>query len=351
MDHGGIARSLLRRRADLEKNAFLGLAARGVARGARGAGNFVMRAAQNDPLSTALTVGGTAAFGPMLLQDSMKADPASQQRAMKRRALAQQIGTDPMKMKIGSVISREDVQRGLAIRRALEKTASKRDFAEELGELIFKQLGGEPVARRAGRGVSVPNASAGPKDSAIYGRRVLRRNQDKEIRKLQQQLKDQAEEFEKKREEAEKKRKRGKYEMMMSDPMKMFLGGAALSAGAMGVGAVGMGAANLLGKGTEFAYGARQKKHYGNMIKVDPSLKQEPRARAFFNVLHKASPFIATEPHVAAATVRSMIDAPEGYALHPKFMRDVLEIEEKRQKTRYPAMRTPTFKGDLPDLD
>lgn len=177
----------------------------------------------------------------------------------------------PMKVKVGSVVSREEVLEGLAIRRGLEKAASRsRTFSN-----VFK-------------GMSLP---------------------------------------------------------------KMFAAGAALSAGAATAGAGSMGVSTAIGKGQEALHKSKRDKHFSDMLKADPSLKTSPKAKAFFNVLHQASPFIATEPHVAAATVRSMIEAPEGYALHPKFMKDVLDIEEKRQKTRYPGLRAPTLRGEMPDLD
>ncbi len=93
-----------------------------------------------------------------------------------------------------------------------------------------------------------------------------------------------------------------------------------------------------------------RERRYNQMLDADPSLKKNKMARTYFNVLDKASPYIAGEPQVAAATVRSMLEAPEGYALHPKYMKDILSVEESRQKTRFPVLRAPTFKGELPDV-
>lgn len=128
--------------------------------------------------------------------------------------------------------------------------------------------------------------------------------------------------------------------------------GPAALAGGLGLGAAGAltaGTAYGIGKGMEVGRGLFQDRRYKKMLKADPSLKG-PKARAFFNVLDKASPYIAGEPQVAAATVRSMMEAPEGYALHPKYMKDILGVEESRQKTRFPVLRAPTFKGELPDV-
>jgi hypothetical protein len=129
--------------------------------------------------------------------------------------------------------------------------------------------------------------------------------------------------------------------------------GPAALAGGIGLGAAGAmtaGTAYGIGKATEAARGATRGRRYKKMLKADPSLRNNKMTRSYFNVLDKASPYIAGEPQVAAATVRSMLEAPEGYALHPKYMRDVLGVEESRQKTRFPVLRAPTFKGELPDV-
>jgi hypothetical protein len=86
------------------------------------------------------------------------------------------------------------------------------------------------------------------------------------------------------------------------------------------------------------------------MVQADPSLGNNRMARVYFGVLDKASPYIAGEPQVAAATVRSMLEAPEGYATHPKYMKDILGVESERQKTRFPMLRAPTFKGEMPEI-
>ena len=130
----------------------------------------------------------------------------------------------------------------------------------------------------------------------------------------------------------------------------MFLAGLALGAGAQVSGIAGAGVAGTVGKASEMKMNASSGKRYSAMLKADPSLRSAPKARTYFNVLQKASPFIASEPHVAAATIRSMLESPEGYALHPKVLKDIMEIEGKRQDTRYPGLRVPTFRGELPDM-
>ena len=106
------------------------------------------------------------------------------------------------------------------------------------------------------------------------------------------------------------------------------------------LGAVGLG----LGAGTQLgSYGIskmvakgrtrNEKKHYGAMIKADPGLRREPGAREMFNIVNRASPYLASEPTIAAATVRSMLDSP---ALDERKLQQLLTTEKLRQETEFP---------------
>jgi hypothetical protein len=319
MDHGHITRSLLRRRESLEKSAFIGQAI-------AGSGRFALRAAENQPLGTAMTVGSTAAFAPMMAGEALKTSPEAAQKKLQRRLLAQQLRTNPMKIKTGSVISADEARRGLQLRRALEKTAGKSNILGGMADIlrgaasksgktnIRTSAPSKPRTGKTPRWSSKPDTSKGGGGKGGHQRM-------------------------------------SKIDALFSDPAKAFQAAVAISAGTMLTAGVGVGAAHAMGKGTEMVHKGRASNHYNKMLKADPSLRGDSRAKKYFNVLHQASPFLATNPHVAAATVRSMLDAPEGYALHPKFMREVLDIEEKRQKTRYPALRTPALRGTMPDLD
>ena len=204
-------------------------------------------------------------------------------------------------MKTSSVsFSESEVRRGLAIRRGLEKTAKVRAMSNKgimgmIGDAI-KGLGGKPAERVA--------------EELTESTGVL----------------------------------------SPLGPLKLMGAGLALGAGMGAAGAMTAGAAYGIGKGTEMVRGMSQAKRYKNMVKADPDLGRHPMSRSYFAVLDKASPYISGEPQVAAATVRSMLEAPEGYAMHPKFMRDILGVEEGRQKTRFPMLRAPTFKGELPEV-
>lgn len=106
------------------------------------------------------------------------------------------------------------------------------------------------------------------------------------------------------------------------------------------VGSVGMG----LGVGTQVgSYGVsklmsrgrtrNEKRFYGDMLKADPGLRREPGARGMFNIVNRASPYLASEPIIAAATVRSMLDSP---ALDERKLQQLLTTEKLRQDTEFP---------------
>ncbi len=123
--------------------------------------------------------------------------------------------------------------------------------------------------------------------------------------------------------------------LMKSTPRKLFMLGAGLTAGTAaaqgGMTAIhqGMGA---MGRAL---HGARETSAYNKMLKADPSLRSEPEARNYFGVVHRASPYISSEPIIAAATVRSMIESPLG-APDERRMQSVLGTETEYRKQRYP---------------
>jgi len=112
--------------------------------------------------------------------------------------------------------------------------------------------------------------------------------------------------------------------------------------------------AHALGKVYEGYRAGDRPKRYRAMLRAEPSLKREPMARVYFNVLDRASPYIAGEPFVAAATVRSMVETPsliEGGvpAVGPRMMKEIMDAEESRQKSRFHPFKTvKPFKATLP---
>lgn len=296
------------------KHAFVVPAVAGLAAGGAGAvGRGVMRAAANQPVGVALGTAGTVALGPGTVMPSPEARAQAKQQNMQRRYLAGMAGGS---VKTSSVsFSESEVRRGLAIRRGLEKTAKVRAMSNKG---IMGMIG--DAIENLGKKVGPRGADDVPTIPEIIGKRV-----GEELTESTGVL-------------------------SPLGPLKLMGAGLALGAGMGAAGAMTAGAAYGIGKGTEMVRGMSQAKRYKNMVKADPDLARHPMSRSYFAVLDKASPYISGEPQVAAATVRSMLEAPEGYAMHPKFMRDILGVEEGRQKTRFPMLRAPTFKGELPEV-
>jgi hypothetical protein len=88
-----------------------------------------------------------------------------------------------------------------------------------------------------------------------------------------------------------------------------------------------------LGKAINLSRSARLSSDYNKMLEIDPALSEDPNSRRMFEVVHRASPYIAGEPVIAAATVRSMIDSPQ---LDERKFKQILDTEQMRQKTEMP---------------
>ena len=88
-----------------------------------------------------------------------------------------------------------------------------------------------------------------------------------------------------------------------------------------------------------------EKKYYNNMVKVDPDLRREPGAREMFRVVNRASPYLASEPIIAAATVRSMLESP---ALDERKLQQLLTTEKLRQDTEIPWASSGKGMGQMP---
>ncbi len=132
----------------------------------------------------------------------------------------------------------------------------------------------------------------------------------------------------------------------------LILGGAGAAAGLTGS-AVSAGA----GKGSELIHRMGRKRHYDAMMKADPELKQYSGKEVgkIFGVLHRASPYVSKEPLLAASTVRSILDSPRAThgsktpTVSTDAVKRVLDLETGRQGTRYPFMQelksAPTAMG------
>jgi len=127
---------------------------------------------------------------------------------------------------------------------------------------------------------------------------------------------------------------------LLADPKRALLLGAALVAGGAAAGAGVHGIGWLAGRGADVAHRVTKNPQYKRMVKADPTLEHEPRAKQMFEVLHRASPYIAKEPVLAAATVRTMLEQPsyvEGGMpnIHPDLIQKILQIQETRGKSKH----------------
>lgn len=117
------------------------------------------------------------------------------------------------------------------------------------------------------------------------------------------------------------------------------LGGAAAVVGA-GSHAMGYGTGVAQEKVRSFTGGKR----YNAMLHEEPSLAEHPMARKYFDVLDRASPYLAGEPLLAAAAVSSMVNTPtlsdnsRVPSVQPRIIQELLNTEGVRQKTRFPML-------------
>lgn len=111
----------------------------------------------------------------------------------------------------------------------------------------------------------------------------------------------------------------------------------------MGLGGQAVGLA--AGKIGDTAHAAALSKDFNAMLKADPSLKEEEKkAKAYFGILHRASPYLSSEPLLAAATVRTMMEYEN--APGDQKIQSILSAEKTFQETRHPWLRPKT--SDIP---
>lgn len=126
---------------------------------------------------------------------------------------------------------------------------------------------------------------------------------------------------------------------------KLLLLGAALAAGSTLVGMGQQVAGYGIGRAVEKKRERDMPASFAAVLKADPGLRDEPRAREFYEVLHRASPYISSEPSIAAATVRSMIEMPPD----ERRLANILSVEKARQETRFPEGRIRSPEGKILD--
>lgn len=135
-----------------------------------------------------------------------------------------------------------------------------------------------------------------------------------------------------------------------------FRAGAAMAGGGalFGIGAAAMN--NAAGGATRKIHEAGRDKRFNRMVGADPSLRKEPGARHMFAVLDRASPYMAGEPVLAAATVRQMLETPsivEGGipSLDPRTIKGIIDVEQAHQNTRYPAIAGKPTIAKMPEVE
>jgi hypothetical protein len=112
----------------------------------------------------------------------------------------------------------------------------------------------------------------------------------------------------------------------------------ALLATALGTG-IGVAAPLIMygvGKALKAPRAATLNRDYKAMLAVDPSLKEDPKALQYFSVLHRASPYVAGEPIIAATVVSNMV---RGAGLDVKKFKDILDLEKAHQEAEMPWFR------------
>lgn len=137
---------------------------------------------------------------------------------------------------------------------------------------------------------------------------------------------------------------------------KVFKAGLALGAAGLAVGLGQQAATTAAGELSNKMRTAGRQKRYNAMLKADPTLKGEQRAKTYFGVIDRTSPFIASEPYILAATVRSMLETPslvEGGvpSVGPRAIKELMDVQKSRGDTKYPWLATKTpdgGKGSLP---
>jgi hypothetical protein len=143
----------------------------------------------------------------------------------------------------------------------------------------------------------------------------------------------------------------GKFSLFGGETSPSFkhylLAGLALGTAGTAAGLGGQALASGAGKVGEMTHRLGRNRHYNQMTRADPGLKEYSPAevRQAFNVVHKASPYVAKEPLLAASAVRSIVDAPRSDmgskvpTVSLDAVKKIMDVESARQGTRYPMFQ------------
>jgi hypothetical protein len=265
-----------------------GLVAKGVSSLAKGAVSFAHR----NPLQAAVGAAVTPFAAKALKNAPTTSNPRTSAAA---RGMYEQASHMMSKRSSMNVISSEDLRAYLRTRRGLEKSASavRQTGREALEEALQKAV-------KAGIDIG---KKQGDKSTAVLG---------------------------------------GGYGVK-----QVLLAGMALGAGGAIAGAGNQAVGFASGQGADAVHRLGRNRHFNAMMKADPNLRQLPsgEVRQAFALIHKASPYVAKEPLLAASTVHSIVSTPREFhgSKTPNVsldaIRKVLDVESSRQGTRYPFMQ------------
>ena len=327
----------------------------------RRTGRFLRDAAVKDPFN----VGSAAIFGiPSVLSAARISTPEYMARDYQGRQIAaaglspraarslgigNQSYGDTMKIS-SSVLSNADIQESLRIYRSLEKSAaSKGRTASQLADQLVRAMGLE--VSHFGEAAPAAARAAKQSDGGVVAR--MQRNLDSAENARVQNQRDLVEAKKLELLESRERREQELHEKEMRKwtPGQLLMAGLGIGSAAtlVGMGSTAVGHAAGLAHEKVRELGAD--KRYSQMLKVDPSLKEEPHAKAYFQILDRASPYIASEPYLAAATVQQMVSTPSltssGVpAIRPEMLSQLLKTEQARQETRFPFIgrKDPSLK-------
>jgi hypothetical protein len=129
---------------------------------------------------------------------------------------------------------------------------------------------------------------------------------------------------------------------------RWFLAGLGMGAAGMLVGVGQQLGAEGLSRLGEKAHQASLDPQYRAMLKADPSIAEYgDKGKRYFEILHRAAPYMASEPELAATTVKSMM----GYEEFPTTMIEkALATESAYQETRAPYLKRRLQVASMPGL-
>jgi len=379
------------------------LAGGGANLGTKGLG-VLRKGATEHPGAFLLNTAGAAATLPAMSMGFKDPNTVAQGMKGNRMAANTAVG-NPMKTSLASsVLSTEDLEAALRVYQRFEKTAApSQRFLDLINQLstaghhtgeggaqilkAFREEAAHPfvmakhrldqanapyaqaklkaeVAKLHGEAGNIKRqmtsvegreASRAKQMEDIHPKELLKRDKELEVQELQRKKllrEEQGAEGLTTREKARETREqeRHEHERHRWSPASLAKAGLIIGGVATGVGAAVHGGTQLLGKGMDKVRESGRPARYAAVLKVDPALKDQPLAQRYFELLDRASPYVASEPYLAAAAVQQMVSTPalrDGGvpAVGPRQIQEFLNLESARQETKHPFL--PKQREDL----